>query len=278
MDIEVRQAAHPDWVRTFDTDMLRAHFLVERIFVPDRIALTYSHHDRFVLGGATPLDTPLVLEAPKAIGQKTFLAQRELGVINLGGQGSVRVDGMLYSLARLDCLYVGRGAIDISFESDRADEPAKFYLVSAPAHATHPTCVIRKDEARHQDLGDVTTANRRGLYQFVHPDVCSSCQLSLGFTLLETGSVWNTMPCHTHDRRVEAYLYFDLADEHRVFHFMGEPTQTRHLVVAGEQAVLSPPWSIHSGAGTSRYGFVWAMAGDNRDFTDMDHLAIGELR
>lgn len=278
MDVEVRQAAHPDWVRTFDTDMLRAHFLVERIFVPDRIALTYSHYDRFVLGGATPVDRPLVLQAPKAVGQKTFLAERELGVINLGGRGSVRVDGVLYSLARLDCLYVGRRSIDISFESDDAEEPAKFYLVSAPAHATHPTRLIRKDEARYQELGDVTTANRRGLYQFVHPDVCPSCQLSLGFTLLETGSVWNTMPCHTHDRRMEAYLYFDIAPEHRIFHFMGEPTQTRHLVVAGEQAVLSPPWSIHSGAGTSRYGFVWAMAGDNRDFTDMDHLAIGELR
>lgn len=278
MDIDVRHAAHPDWVRSFDTEALRSHFLVESLFEPGRIALTYSHYDRFVLGGAVPLAETLALGAPKAIGQPTFLAQRELGVLNIGGAGDVLVDGVPHRLERLDCLYVGRGAGEVSFASADPGEPAKFYLVSAPAHAAHPTRVIAKSGARHQTLGDSSTANRRDLYQFIHPEVCDSCQLSLGFTLLQDGNVWNTMPCHTHDRRMEAYLYFDLQPEHRVFHFMGEPTQTRHLVVASEQAVISPPWSIHSGVGTSRYGFIWAMAGDNKDFTDMDHVAIGALR
>ncbi|WP_439626874.1 5-dehydro-4-deoxy-D-glucuronate isomerase [Shinella sp.] len=278
MDIEVRHAAHPDAVRTFDTEALRAHFLVETVFAPRRIALTYSHYDRFVLGGAMPLEGALVLGAPKAIGQKTFLAERELGVLNIGGAGRVRVDGTVHDLARLDCLYVGKGAVDVRFESETPGDPAKFYLISAPAHAVHPTRIITKAQARHHELGETATANRRGLHQFIHPEVCDSCQISMGFTLLEAGSIWNTMPCHTHERRMEAYLYFDIAPEHRVFHFMGEPHQTRHLVVASDQAVISPPWSIHSGAGTSRYGFIWAMAGDNRDFTDMDHLAIGELR
>ena len=278
MDIEVRHAAHPDWVRGFDTEAMRKHFLVEAVFVPGRLVLTYSHHDRFVLGGAMPSAEALPLAAPKAVGQTRFLAQRELGVINIGGPGRVHVDGFAHDLSRLDCLYVGKSAQDVVFESLSADNPAKFYLTSAPAHAAYPTRLIRMADARHQVLGGMTTANRRDLYQAIHPDICDSCQLTMGFTMLQTGSVWNTMPCHTHDRRMEAYLYFDLAAEHRVFHFMGAPTETRHLVVANEQAVISPPWSIHSGAGTTSYGFVWAMAGDNKDFADMDHVAIGALR
>lgn len=278
MTIDVRHATHPDWVRGFDTEALRRHFLVEALFVPGQVSLTYSHHDRFVLGGAMPSTAPLQLPVPKALGQPRFLAQRELGVINIGGAGRVRVDGSGYDLARLDCLYIGKSSQELAFESVSADEPAKFYMTSAPAHAVYPTRLIRMADARHQLLGDAATANCRNLYQAIHPEICDSCQLTMGFTLLEAGSVWNTMPCHTHDRRMEAYLYFDLPPEHRVFHYMGAPTETRHLVVASDQAVISPPWSIHSGVGTTNYGFIWAMAGDNKDFTDMDHLAIGELR
>lgn len=278
MKIDVRHASHPEAVRAFDTDKLREQFLVETVFSPGEIALTYSHYDRMVLGGAMPLAEPLALTAPVAIGQKTFLAERELGVLNIGGAGRVRLDGTVHELARLDCLYVSRGIGEVLFESADPQRPAKFYLVSAPAHVVHPTVHLTPEKARQQTIGAAETANRRSIFQYIHPEVCQSCQLSLGFTTLETGSLWNTMPCHTHDRRMEAYLYFDLPAESRVFHFMGEPTQTRHLLVASEQAVISPPWSIHSGAGTSSYSFIWAMAGDNKDYTDMDHVALGDLR
>lgn len=231
-----------------------------------------------VIGGATPLAAALVLGAPKEIGQETFLAERELGALNVGGAGSVTVDGKRYDLAKYDCLYVGKGAKDVSFESADAANPAKFYLVSTPAHQTHPTVLLTRDKARHLTPGEAATANKRSIYQFIHPEVCQSCQLTMGFTMIDAGSVWNTMPAHTHDRRMEAYLYFDLEADQRVFHFMGEPQQTRHMLVASEQAIISPPWSIHSGAGTKNYSFIWAMAGDNKSFTDMDHIAIADLR
>jgi len=278
MKIDVRHASHPDAVRGFDTDMLRQHFLIESVFLGGEINLTYSHYDRMVIGGAMPLAEPLVLTAPIAIGQETFLAQRELGALNVGGAGRILLDGETFDLARLDCLYVGKGIVDIRFESVDPGNPAKFYLVSAPAHAKHPTTLLTPEKARQLKLGEIETANKRSIFQYIHPDVCQSCQLTMGFTMLDPGSIWNTMPSHTHDRRMEAYLYFDVDPEHRVFHFMGDPSQTRHMVVAGEQAIISPPWSIHSGAGTKNYSFIWAMAGDNRNFTDMDHVAIGDLR
>jgi 4-deoxy-L-threo-5-hexosulose-uronate ketol-isomerase len=278
MQIDVRHTSHPEAVRDFDTETLRRHFLVESIFSAGRILLTYSHYDRMVIGGAMPTDAALTLTAPKAIGQETFLAARELGALNIGGAGRIVVDGKSHDLDKYDCLYIGKGAVDIRFESRDGADPARFYLVSTPAHATHPTVLLARDKANHLTPGDASTANKRSIYQLIHPDVCQSCQLTMGFTMLEQGSVWNTMPSHTHDRRMEAYLYFDLETDQRVFHFMGEPQQTRHLVVANEQAVISPPWSIHSGAGTKNYSFVWAMAGDNKSFTDMDHVAIGELR
>jgi 4-deoxy-L-threo-5-hexosulose-uronate ketol-isomerase len=278
MKIDVRHASHPEAVRAFDTEKLREQFLVETIFEPGEIELTYSHYDRMVLGGAMPLSTPLALSAPKPLGQDTFLAERELGALNVGGPGRIRLDGTTYDLARLDCLYIGKGIVEVLFESADPENPAKFYLVSAPAHAVHPTVHLTPEKARQMKVGALETANKRSIFQFIHPEVCQSCQLTMGFTMLEPGSIWNTMPSHTHDRRMEAYLYFDIPADQRIFHFMGEPTQTRHLLVGNEQAVISPPWSIHSGAGTSNYSFIWAMAGDNKNFTDMDHVAIGELR
>lgn len=278
MQIDVRYASHPDAMRGFDTETLRRHFLVETVFSGGEINLTYSHYDRMVIGGAMPLDAALTLTAPEAVGQETFLAERELGALNVGGAGRAIVDGKTYDLSKYDCLYVGKGAVNIRFESADALTPAKFYLVSTPAHATHPVVLLTRDKARHLAPGAAETANKRSIYQYIHPEVCRSCQLTMGFTSLEPGNIWNTMPSHTHDRRMEAYLYFDLDADQRVFHFMGEPQQTRHIVVANEQAIISPPWSIHSGAGTMNYSFIWAMAGDNKSFTDMDHIAMGDLR
>lgn len=260
MKIDVRHASHPEAVRGFDTETLRRHFLVETVFADGEIRLTYSHYDRMIIGGAMPVGQGLSLTAPKAIGQETFLAERELGALNIGGAGRVLIEGKTHQLARLDCLYVGRGAVDIRFESVDPSNPAKFYLVSTPAHATHPTVLLTREKARHLTPGEAETANRRSIFQYIHPEVCRSCQLTMGFTMLQAGSVWNTMPSHTHDRRMEAYLYFDLDPDQRVFHFMGEPAQTRHMIVASEQAIISPPWSIHSGAGTKNYSFIWAMA------------------
>ncbi len=278
MKIDVRHASHPDAVRAFDTETLRRHFLIERVFEDGEIRLTYSHYDRMVIGGAMPLDEGLLLKAPREIGQDTFLAERELGALNVGDVGWVVVDGKRHELQKYDCIYVGKSAKDVRFESVDAAKPAKFYLVSTPAHEVHPTVLLTRDKARHLTPGEAATANKRSIYQFIHPEVCQSCQLTMGFTMIEDGSVWNTMPAHTHDRRMEAYLYFDLEAEQRVFHFMGEPQQTRHILVASEQAIISPPWSIHSGAGTKNYSFIWAMAGDNKSFTDMDHIAIADLR
>ncbi|MEP7453642.1 5-dehydro-4-deoxy-D-glucuronate isomerase [Phyllobacterium sp. SB3] len=278
MKIEVRQVCHPDAVRNFDTDELRDHFLLENMFEANEITLTYSHIDRLIIGGAVPVSKPLTLTAPTPVGQDFFLAQRELGVFNIGGAGRVSLDGAAHDLATRDCLYVGKGVVNVVFESVDTANPAKFYLLSTPAHAAHPSVLIKPEQANKLILGDQLTANKRTLFQYIHPDVCESCQLVMGMTQLEPGNMWNTMPCHTHDRRSEAYLYFDLASDTRVFHMMGEPTQTRHMVVANEQAILSPGWSIHAGVGTANYAFIWAMGGDNKSFTDMDHVPMSVLR
>jgi len=276
--IEVRHASDPEAARHFDTAGLRRRFLIESLFRPGQVAMTYSHIDRVVVGGAMPLGTPLPLEALKPIGSDTFLRRRELGVFNIGGAGRVVADGTAFDLARLDSLYVATGTGDLRFESGDAAEPAKFYLVSTPAHAAHPTMKIALARTTKLSVGSAATANARTIHQVIHPDICASSQLSMGFTVLEPGSVWNTMPSHRHERRCEIYFYFDLAADARVFHLMGEPGETRHLVVANEQAVLSPVWSIHSGAGTRNYAFAWAMAGENQDYTDMDMLAMSDLR
>jgi 4-deoxy-L-threo-5-hexosulose-uronate ketol-isomerase len=278
MTIEIRQASHPDAVKRFDTQEMRRHFLIEQVFAPGTVQLTYSHIDRLIVGGAMPMDQPIKLPTPKAVGTDSFLKRRELGVINIGGGGRVLVAGAAHELGRRDGLYIGMGAGEVVFESADADNPAKYYLVSTPAHATCETVKIPKEQANSFELGEQGTANRRTISQYIIPGVCQSCQLVMGLTQLEPGSMWNTMPCHTHDRRSEAYLYFDLGGDARVVHLMGEPNETRHLIVANEQAILSPGWSIHSGVGTSHYAFIWAMGGDNQDYTDMDMVAMSDLR
>jgi 4-deoxy-L-threo-5-hexosulose-uronate ketol-isomerase len=278
MSIDVRQVSHPEAVKRFDTQELRRHFLIESLFVPGAVTLTYSHLERLIVGGAQPAGEPLVLPTPGAVGTDSFLKRRELGIINIGGPGRVLVAGASHELGARDALYVGMGAGEVTFESRDPGKPAKFYLVSTPAHAAYDTVRISNDKANRIELGDQSTSNRRTIFQYIIPGICESCQLVMGLTQLEPGSMWNTMPCHVHDRRSEAYVYFDLDASARVIHLMGEPEETRHLVVANEQAILSPGWSIHSGVGTSHYAFIWAMGGDNQDYTDMDPVTMDQLR
>jgi 4-deoxy-L-threo-5-hexosulose-uronate ketol-isomerase len=277
-DFEIRFAIDPVSAATMNTDELREHFLIEELFTLGGVNWTYSHYDRLAIGGATPGGTALLLEAIKPTGTPNFLDRRELIAVNIGGAGTIVVDGASHALAARDMLYVGMGAKAVSFASADAEEAAKFYLISAPAHASHPTKLIKIEDAKRVDLGSQATSNERSIFQFIHPEGAKTCQLVVGMTTLAAGSVWNTMPSHYHDRRSEAYLYFDLADDARVVHLMGEYDETRHLMVKNEEAVLSPSWSIHSGVGTASYTFIWAMAGDNVDYTDVDKVAMDELR
>ena len=277
--IDVRHVSHPEAVKAYDTSALRRHFLIERLFAAGEITLTYSHIERFVVGGVTPTTRPIDLESDKAtIGSPNFLDRRELGVFNVGGPGRVETDGEVHTLQPRDALYVAKGTASVRFHSDDAANPARFYLLSTPAHARYETRLISASAAKKMELGAQETANKRTIYQMIHPDVCTTSQLVMGLTQLDAGNMWNTMPAHVHDRRAEVYLYFDLPDTARVIHLMGEPTETRHLVVANEQAILSPPWSVHSGVGTSAYSFIWGMGGDNIDYTDMDAVAMETLR
>jgi 4-deoxy-L-threo-5-hexosulose-uronate ketol-isomerase len=278
MKLDIRYSNHPSDAKKYDTTEQRKHFLVESVFAADSIQLTYSHQDRVVFGGAMPVKGTLSLEAGKEFGTTFFLERRELGVINIGGAGTMTLDGKANAMGKGDGAYVGMGTKDVSFESSSAADPAKFYLVSSPAHHSYPNTMIALKDANPKKLGSAETSNARTIYQYVHPAVCKSCQLVMGMTILEKGSVWNTMPCHTHERRMEVYLYFDMAPEARVFHFHGAPAETRHLVVANEQAVVSPSWSIHSGVGTGAYTFIWGMAGENQTFDDMDGVAPQELK
>ncbi len=277
MKLDIRYAHHPEDVRHYDTEELRRHFLVEDLFVAGELNLTYTHVDRVVFGGATPTSKALSLVGGKDFGSEHFLDRRELGIINIGQTGSVLLDGATHELKNGDGLYVGMGVKEISFTSADAKNPAKFYLASSPAHATYPTFHITRETANPKKIGAVETCNVRTIYQYVHPAVCKSCQLTMGWTVLEPGSVWNTYPPHTHERRMEVYLYFDMAKDTRVFHMHGEPRETRHLVVKNEQAVISPSWSIHSGVGAGSYSFIWTMAGENQTFDDMDHLGPDDL-
>jgi len=278
MSIDIRQVASPAEAKTFDTAQLRENYLITDIFVSGQVTMTYSHLDRTVVGGAMPASSPLTLRSCKQIGSKNFLDRRELGIVNIGGAGKVTVDAEEFSLQTTDCLYVPMGVEKVLFESLDQSNPAKFYFISTPAHRRCKLQKITAKDANRLDLGTQPQANLRTLRQYIHPDICDSCQLVMGITMISQGSVWNTMPAHIHDRRSEVYLYFDMQQDTRVFHLMGPPDQTRHLVVANEQAILSPGWSIHSGAGTARYGFIWSMAGDNQDFTDMDFVEMKDLR
>ncbi|MDR3078088.1 MAG: 5-dehydro-4-deoxy-D-glucuronate isomerase [Planctomycetota bacterium] len=280
--MDIRYSCSQRDVKRYTTEELRREFFIETLFVPDDVLGVYSHVDRVIAMGAMPVRETLRLDKNidcwKTLGSKFFLAGRELGVLNIGGPGVVRADGREYRLNRIEGLYVSLGTKEVEFKADKADNPPKFYLVSAPAHRQCPTTLIPFDKAIHRDLGALETSNARTINQFIHPDVLETCQLSLGLTILKPGSVWNTMPAHTHERRMEVYLYFDIPKDNVVFHMMGEPGETRHLVVGNEQAVISPSWSIHSGCGTANYSFIWAMAGENKVFDDMDACPATALR
>jgi 4-deoxy-L-threo-5-hexosulose-uronate ketol-isomerase len=278
MKLDMRYGNHPEDVRRYDTSELRKHFLVETVFSLGEINLAYTHVDRVIFGGASPTRSRLELVGGKEIGTERFLDRRELGVINIGEPGRVVLDGKAMDLSKRDGLYVGMGTASVGFESADPAKPAKFYIVSSPAHQTYPTVKIEQSKANPRKLGAPETCNVRTIYQYVHPAVCKSCQLVMGLTMLEPGSVWNTWPCHTHERRMEVYLYFNMAKDARVFHMHGRPDETRHIVMANEQAVISPSWSIHSGVGTGAYTFIWAMAGENQNFDDMDNLAPSDIR
>jgi len=278
MKLESRYAGHPEDARQYDTAEMRKQFLFENVFVKDEINLCYTHSDRVVFGGAFPADKELRLEGGKDFGSDVFLDRRELGVICIAGKGKICAGGTEYAMKKGDGLYIGKGVQDVIFSSADKNDPPKFYLASAPAHAAYPVVFIPIEKANPRKLGEAATVNVRTIYQYVHPAVCQSCQLVMGMTVLEEGSVWNTMPCHTHERRMEVYFYFDMPPGGVVFHLHGRPEETRHIVMNNEQAVISPSWSIHSGVGTASYTFIWAMAGENQTFDDMDTLVTADLR
>ena len=276
--MEIRYPAHPEDFKTYDTAKLRQEYLIEGLFTPGDLKLVYSQIDRIIVGGVCPTTAALRLEGGKALGSDFFLQRRELGVINIGGPGVVTLDGQDYPLDTRDGLYVGMGVKEVAFASTDSAQPTKFYLNSAPAHHAYPTQKISLSDAKQVKLGSRQESNQRIIYQYVHPAVLPSCQLVMGMTILEPENVWNTMPCHTHERRMEVYLYFNLPEQAVVFHFTGTPTETRHIVVRNEQAVISPSYSIHSGVGTADYTFIWGMVGENQTFTDMDNVPMSVLR
>lgn len=275
--MEIRFQNSPNEVRKMDTTALRENFLISSLMKDDQITLVYSHYDRVIIGGAKPVHTTLDLPNEPELRAEFFLERRELGIINTGGSGKVMADGTTYSLEKLDALYLGKGTRSVSFQAVDPTQPPVFFLMSAPAHHTYANRSMTRDEASPVKLGDVSTSNQRTIYKYIHQDGIQSCQLVMGLTVLEHGSIWNSVPPHTHTRRMEAYFYFDVPADHRVFHFMGQPQETRHIVMANHEAVISPPWSVHFGSGTTNYGFIWAMAGENYTFTDMDPAPVPEL-
>jgi 4-deoxy-L-threo-5-hexosulose-uronate ketol-isomerase len=278
--MEIRQPIHSEHMRNLDTEGLRRHFLVQDLFLPDQVTLTYSQIDRIIVGGIMPVAGGVSFSADlgRHTGTDFFLQRRELGLINIGGAARVVVDGETFELGSREALYIGQGARALEFFSVDAAQPAKLYFNCAPAHTAYPHRKVTLAQASPETLGSAATSNRRTIYKFLVPDVLPTCQLSMGMTQLEPGNMWNTMPCHTHDRRMEVYFYFDMAADATVFHMMGEPTQTRHIVVRNEQAVINPSWSIHSGVGTQAYTFIWGMVGENQVFKDMDHVPMTTLR
>jgi len=278
--MDIRHGIHPDHGKAMDTTALRREFLVEDVFHEDKVQFTYSHIDRIIFGGVIPKSKTVELPASlgKEIGQEYFLAGREMGAINLGGAGSIIIDGKPFDLDNLNGMYIAMGSREVSFSSSDASNPAKFYLACSPAHKVYPSKKITLEQASPTPLGSMEQANKRTIYKYLHPDVVETCQLSMGFTRLEPGSVWNTFPCHTHERRMEVYMYTEMADDSLVFHMMGEPSETRHLVMRNDQAVISPSWSIHSGVGTGPYSFIWAMCGENKVFDDMDYIPSKDVK
>lgn len=278
--MDIRQPLHSEHARTLDTDGLRRHFLVEGLFVPEQATLTYSQIDRIIVGGIHPVQQTVrfAAELGRHTGTDFFLQRRELGLINIGGAAVVTADDESFDIGPREALYIGQGARELSFASVDPAQPAKLYFNSAPAHCHYPNKKVTLAEASPETLGDAKSSNRRTIHKFLVPDVLPTCQLLMGMTQLEPGSLWNTMPCHTHDRRMEVYFYFDMAADGVVFHIMGEPTETRHIVVRNEQAVINPSWSMHSGVGTQAYTFIWGMVGENQVFKDMDHVPMSALR
>lgn len=277
LNTSTRYAIHPSQVRGFNTDQLREHFLIEDLFADNSVNLVYTHYDRLIVGGVKPVGQAVELPTYESLKSDYFLERREIGIINIGGSGEVKVDGEIFKLEKLEALYVGKGKKEVVFSSPN-NEPAIFYFNSAPAHTAYPTKKISLEDASVSDMGTLENSNQRTIRKLIIEANLQSCQLQMGLTQLKTGSIWNTMPPHTHDRRMEAYFYFDLSEDNRVSHFMGEPNETRHIWVSNQQAVVSPPWSIHCGAGTSNYSFIWGMAGENLDYTDMDQIKPQDLR
>ncbi len=276
--MKLRSAANPKDVKHYDTSRLREEFLIDDLFTADEIKLVYSHIDRIIIGSAVPVQDGLTLSSGEALHTASFLDRRELGVINIGGEGVITVDGQAYTLRNRDGMYIGMGVKEVRFASVDAAKPAQFYLNSAPAHRSYPTVVIRPEDCQKVELGSLEESNHRTICKYILPGQVESCQLVMGMTSLKPGSVWNTMPCHTHDRRMEVYLYFDVPENGLVFHYMGEPTETRHIVMRDRQAVISPSWSIHSASGTRAYTFIWGMVGENQAFDDMDAVRMETLR
>ena len=276
--MEIRHPMHPEQGKTLDTEELRKHFLISDLFAPGKMSLTYSHFDRIIVGGICPADEPLKLEGGSTLGADYFFERREGGVINIGPSGILTIDGTEYPMDTQDGFYIGMGAKEVSFASKDPKAPAKFYFLSGPAHRTYPHKLVTLEQAKKVHLGTLEESNKRTINQYLHPAVLESCQLCMGMTILEPNCVWNTMPCHTHERRMEVYLYFDMEPDTAVFHLMGEPSETRHIVMRNEEAVISPSWSIHSGVGTKNYTFIWGMVGENQTFTDMDHVPMDQIR
>ena len=280
--MDIRYSVNQRDFKRYTTEEIRGEFLIEDLYKKDEVVAVYSHVDRMVTLGCMPVNEAVSISKGIDVwanfGTDYFLERREIGIFNIGGAGKIKADGEVFEMGYKDCLYITKGTKEVTFESNSPDAPAKFYMVSAPAHTSYKTTFIPIEKAAKKPLGSMETSNKRVINQFIHPDVLQTCQLSMGMTVLEPGSVWNTMPAHTHERRMEIYMYFEVPENQVVFHMMGEGQETRHIVMQNEQAVISPSWSIHSGAGTSNYTFIWAMGGENQAFDDMDNIATTDLR
>lgn len=280
--MDIRYSVNQRDFKRYTTEEIRGEFLIEDLYKKDEVVAVYSHVDRMVTLGCMPVNEAVSISKGIDVwanfGTDYFLERREIGIFNIGGAGKIKADGEVFEMGYKDCLYITKGTKEVTFESNSPENPAKFYMVSAPAHTSYKTTFISIEKAAKKPLGSMETSNKRVINQFIHPDVLQTCQLSMGMTVLEPGSVWNTMPAHTHERRMEIYMYFEVPENQVVFHMMGEGQETRHIVMQNEQAVISPSWSIHSGAGTSNYTFIWAMGGENQAFDDMDNIATTDLR